>query len=252
MGKPGENGKPGQDGQPGKSGADGGQPGKPGPPGPPGPKGPRGEPGILTSDGYSVGPPGPPGPIGPRGPPGPPGQPGTTSQLPGPAGVPGPPGPPGTPGPMGLPGSPGPPGQPGQQGYLSCKHCEQNQGCRDMHPNCCSWAQQGECDSNPYWMRPNCQVTCGTCGAKVANAQQYQSNPIQQCRGSYSKHKPPVVQPNAGCSDNHEMCSFWAYMGECTKNVYWMTGNCAASCNNCGSVQCKKLIAKPFQIQSNP
>jgi hypothetical protein len=29
---------------------------------------------------------------------------------------------------------------------------------------CCFWAISGECDSNPFWMRVKCPMTCGTCG----------------------------------------------------------------------------------------
>ncbi len=32
----------------------------------------------------------------------------------------------------------------------------------DADEKCCWWAMGGYCDSNPYWMRPNCQKSCGT------------------------------------------------------------------------------------------
>lgn len=34
-----------------------------------------------------------------------------------------------------------------------------------MSPQCCMWAQMGECDRNPFWMKPNCPNACGTPGA---------------------------------------------------------------------------------------
>ncbi|KAL3084814.1 hypothetical protein niasHT_031699 [Heterodera trifolii] len=42
--------------------------------------------------------------------------------------------------------------------------------CKDRHELCCFWAMSGECDSNPFWMRTKCPMTCGTCGCKVRNA----------------------------------------------------------------------------------
>uniref|UniRef100_A0A915JR26 ShKT domain-containing protein n=1 Tax=Romanomermis culicivorax TaxID=13658 RepID=A0A915JR26_ROMCU len=39
-------------------------------------------------------------------------------------------------------------------------------GCVDMHPFCCYWAQNGECDKNIYFMRVGCQKSCGTCGCR--------------------------------------------------------------------------------------
>ena len=35
--------------------------------------------------------------------------------------------------------------------------------CSDKNDKCSSWAGQGECDSNPSWMIPNCQKSCDRC-----------------------------------------------------------------------------------------
>lgn len=35
--------------------------------------------------------------------------------------------------------------------------------CEDTHPDCSHWADIGECDANPDWMRPNCPASCGEC-----------------------------------------------------------------------------------------
>lgn len=41
----------------------------------------------------------------------------------------------------------------------------------DSRSDCCIWAKHGQCDSNPQYMRPNCQRSCGTLGCKDSNWQ---------------------------------------------------------------------------------
>ena len=35
--------------------------------------------------------------------------------------------------------------------------------CRDEMPLCPKWAQQGECEGNPVFMKTNCQLSCAVC-----------------------------------------------------------------------------------------
>jgi hypothetical protein len=42
-------------------------------------------------------------------------------------------------------------------------------GCSDVHASCEQWAKSGECDKNPFWMKPNCQKSCNWCGKTVAD-----------------------------------------------------------------------------------
>uniref|UniRef100_A0A914XA22 ShKT domain-containing protein n=1 Tax=Plectus sambesii TaxID=2011161 RepID=A0A914XA22_9BILA len=81
--------------------------------------------------------------------------------------------------------------------------------CFDSHENCHYWAKSGECESNEYWMLPECQKSCNSCG----------------------KFTTPA--PRTDCTNNYNMCRFWALMGECKKNVDWMKINCARSCREC-------------------
>jgi peroxidase len=37
------------------------------------------------------------------------------------------------------------------------------QECEDKDKNCAFWASEKECDKNPRWMLPNCQVSCRSC-----------------------------------------------------------------------------------------
>ncbi|KRX45629.1 putative tyrosinase-like protein tyr-3, partial [Trichinella murrelli] len=41
--------------------------------------------------------------------------------------------------------------------------------CPDLLITCAFWASQGECSKNPYWMKPNCQKSCNSCGATVSS-----------------------------------------------------------------------------------
>jgi hypothetical protein len=44
-------------------------------------------------------------------------------------------------------------------------------GCKDAHEYCCFWASKNQCNSNPKWMRTNCQTSCGTCGCQEKDFQ---------------------------------------------------------------------------------
>uniref|UniRef100_A0A5S6QP91 ShKT domain-containing protein n=1 Tax=Trichuris muris TaxID=70415 RepID=A0A5S6QP91_TRIMR len=84
--------------------------------------------------------------------------------------------------------------------------------CLDGAAFCSFWATMGECDRNPFWMKPNCQKSCRSCGVTVADVNKLES---------------------PGCRNNHELCQFWKSIKECEKNFAWMSVHCAASCNTC-------------------
>ncbi|KFD57818.1 hypothetical protein M513_01488 [Trichuris suis] len=84
--------------------------------------------------------------------------------------------------------------------------------CLDGAAFCPFWAMMGECDRNPFWMKPNCQRSCHTCGMTVADVDKIDS---------------------PGCQNSHELCQFWKSLKECEKNYSWMSVHCAASCNTC-------------------
>ncbi|CAJ0610013.1 unnamed protein product [Cylicocyclus nassatus] len=39
--------------------------------------------------------------------------------------------------------------------------------CQDLDRHCAFWATLGECELNPFWMRPHCQRSCHSCGEEV-------------------------------------------------------------------------------------
>ncbi|KAL1235379.1 putative tyrosinase-like protein [Trichinella spiralis] len=83
----------------------------------------------------------------------------------------------------------------------------------DKHIKCLFWSLIGECDKNPFWMLPNCQKSCFSCGMTVADVN--------------------TPSPIIGCKNNDELCQFWASVGECKSNPTWMGLHCRLSCNTC-------------------
>ncbi|CDW52286.1 ShK domain containing protein [Trichuris trichiura] len=47
--------------------------------------------------------------------------------------------------------------------------------CLDGAAFCPFWAMMGECDRNPFWMKPNCQRSCRSCGMTVADVDKIDS-----------------------------------------------------------------------------
>ncbi|EPB71944.1 shTK domain protein [Ancylostoma ceylanicum] len=118
---------------------------------------------------------------------------------------------------------------------LSCHNCDSDEAttdpsmcgtgkesnCCDKHPSCASWAQQGECQNNPEWMLPNCQLSCHSCETESDEP----STETSMC-GTGNE---------SNCCDKHPNCAFWARRRECKSNPDWMLPNCPLSCRNCGT-----------------
>ncbi|VDN01076.1 unnamed protein product [Thelazia callipaeda] len=81
--------------------------------------------------------------------------------------------------------------------------------CLDYSIHCKFWADLGECIRNPFWMMPNCQKSCFTCG-KV-----------------FSKVYEPTLRK--GCTNHNKYCQFWAFSGQCDMNPNWMKRYCPLS-----------------------
>ena len=48
------------------------------------------------------------------------------------------------------------------------------------------------------------------------------------------------------CKNEHELCSFWAMLGECDKNPSYMKVNCAPACQSCEQLDFNKRC--PFDV----
>jgi prolyl 4-hydroxylase len=154
--------------------------------------------------------------------------------------------------------------------------------CVDEHENCGFWAQIGECDNNPNYMKVSCQKSCKTCNKKVVpqaasvgsvgkktdgkhleiQRQTEALGVIQSIEGEQREEVATRVQESLAymqsdtvleldeavrskCQNRHELCAFWAVIGECEKNAGYMKTNCAPSCMTCHLIdfqqRCPKL-----------
>ena len=146
--------------------------------------------------------------------------------------------------------------------------------CVDVHENCSFWADRGECEKNPGYMLKSCQKSCNTCSftkndskekqmsekeylldevAKYGHAQEpgdekgktfhktmfhvrktvdYMKNFV------YAEHPTHEFSAEilAACTNNHELCSFWASIGECDNNPSFMVTKCAPACLSCHKI----------------
>lgn len=55
---------------------------------------------------------------------------------------------------------------------------------------------------------------------------------------------PPHLFASGACTDNHNSCSYWAGIGECSKNPLWMLDNCPVSCKVCSGVPGESGLSK--------
>ncbi|KRZ75308.1 putative tyrosinase-like protein tyr-3 [Trichinella papuae] len=107
---------------------------------------------------------------------------------------------------------------------------KKTQQCKDENSLCLLWAIIGECTKNPYWMKPNCQRSCNTCGMTLKDVNKELLSP------STRNIKHSLVS-NKNCKNQHELCQFWASINECTNNPDFMLINCAASCKSCSKLK---------------
>ncbi|RMX53438.1 hypothetical protein pdam_00022003 [Pocillopora damicornis] len=93
--------------------------------------------------------------------------------------------------------------------------------CKDTNEvQCPIWADRGDCETNPHWMKVKCQKSCNTCG----------------------------------CADSNVQCPEWAKLDECFNNPQWMKRNCRFSCEQCQEpqIECAAGSAKGFHNPGNP
>merc|ERR1712190_228378 len=93
----------------------------------------------------------------------------------------------------------------------------ENPSCQDSQQDCKYWASIGECSSNSAYMSQNCKAACNQCGST--------SNPRRRRTNS----------ENPSCQGSQQDCKYWASIGECSSNSAYMSQNCKAACNKCGS-----------------
>lgn len=155
---------------------------------------------------------------------------------------------------------------------LAGTNTEQKDLCKNNHESCSGWASMGECENNPVYMLSNCKESCGLCKkvesikvddisrilkrtAKFGTIQAVEGNKKEMTLDNvkamldYMEKSeeylslPSKIQNN--CRNNNELCSFWAAIGECEKNISFMKVQCAPACQTCHLIdmasRCPKL-----------
>jgi len=142
--------------------------------------------------------------------------------------------------------------------------------CENLHEKCQMWADSGECMANPNYMLLNCQSSCKTCGIEgeemdkeiarhemlhhvngdetlletpYGKLQEGENDPksvIHPIVANYTKYMERVVFVDEdykgvkhSCKNRHELCAFWASLGECENNEVYMQKHCAVACHSC-------------------
>jgi len=102
---------------------------------------------------------------------------------------------------------------------------EENSSCRDYNQYCATWATNGECSKNSYYMNVYCSKSCGVCSG-----------------GGDDGNEIPEVIGNGKCKDVNNECLRLAKEGYCyarpgqQNKVSFMERNCRRSCGFCGGI----------------
>lgn len=110
-------------------------------------------------------------------------------------------------------------------------HDEDDSICDDKHKFCNVWANNGECEENPYDMNRFCPKSCGVCLSDDVDERELDED------DEYDS-----------CKDKQENCVLWADHGECEVNPNYMEINCAKSCNTCDKLQVKIDEERAFNM----
>ncbi|CAG5130359.1 unnamed protein product, partial [Candidula unifasciata] len=105
---------------------------------------------------------------------------------------------------------------------------------------CYIWANQGECERNPLYMKQQCAKACQVCEA-TETTKDVDNNFILwpwQWFPMFANMLPKEWTMLGGCKDVYEQtkCQVWKERGDCITNEIWMNHNCKATCNLCGGM----------------
>jgi ShK domain-like. len=126
--------------------------------------------------------------------------------------------------------------------------------CRDEEELCSFWAREGECQNNPVYMLKSCAKSCDSCklnsdkqgfGSAYGVAQECEGDQALELIRAVEKmdrymseevSKPEYDSVRSECKNRHELCVFWAHIGECEANPSFMLLQCAPACETCKNI----------------
>ena len=131
-------------------------------------------------------------------------------------------------------------------------------GPSDKHSSCAHWADIGECESNPGFMKSNCAASCSASGTDEGGVEECRarSSPPARARArlrSRAHALPRLVLPLLKGNLTEDLegnCFYWSTDGECDSNPEWMSRSCHRSCailRNCGRAPESAECAAPFE-----
>ncbi|PAV59789.1 hypothetical protein WR25_25738 isoform B [Diploscapter pachys] len=100
--------------------------------------------------------------------------------------------------------------------------------CTDRSPHCKNWKAQGYCEQYKDSMDENCRRSCNRC----------ENTRAQECsaEGFSATTKAPFRCHDTlrnKCYNEHPCCQYWSQLGECQRNIVWMSCHCKVSCGVC-------------------
>lgn len=120
--------------------------------------------------------------------------------------------------------------------------------CVDLHPECPTWTNRGECSKNPQYMLIDCRKSCDSCiDSHTTTTGVLQIAPDESTRPQvlqklvetqeylHAKAKDSI-QHLTKCNNKHELCTHWSVLGECKTNEAFMQTECAPACRTCEKV----------------
>jgi len=135
--------------------------------------------------------------------------------------------------------------------------------CVDTDERCGGWAEMGECDNNPNYMKIYCPISCDTCpetydlnveekelldvvaeygkpqkveGMDAAKTFEVIRKTVTYMQNEVHSSNPTHQLSVAECINRDELCAFWAAIGECEANKAYMKVKCAPSCQSCDMI----------------
>jgi len=133
--------------------------------------------------------------------------------------------------------------------------------CLDKNEECPTWAELGECETNPRFMLQYCQTSCDACISSddVGVDQSYGSakqNEIKKVINQYHQYfanevliKGEYSMVRKDCKNHHQSCAYWVTAGECERNLAYMTENCPLACRTCLRLDYK--VKCPVDMNTN-